>query len=386
MPQLSPPPDRTPFFDLRGRVTWPWIKWFQQMYLGVAGASDAPIFPIADEGGGGGADATSLAQSLAAAATVADSGASFDQMASFDDGPSPPTVFPFFVSDEVDHRWFADTHANRALYNANSYPAGSLYFETDRQILYVCRQNGATREWRYASGMFYTATAPATVATDAPALGTADVGVQINWTTYNRPYRWTGAAWARADAEPVGRIMTVTGVEAPGAGWQLCDGSAGVTVTTATGGTTTVTVPNYATSAYLKLATAATVGPTAASGVTADTTAVNNNTTAVNNNTTAVNNNTTAVNNNTTAVNQNTTLTLTTANFTAVGVAAVTGITNNPHTHIQDAHTHTQNAHTHTQNAHTHTQVAHTHTQVAHNHGPGTLELRQTVLVAYYRL
>lgn len=41
---------------------------------------------------------------------------------------------------------------------------------------------------------------------------------------------------------------TITGDFVPGAGWQLCDGTAGVTKSESTGGTSTFTVPNLTTS------------------------------------------------------------------------------------------------------------------------------------------
>jgi len=256
---FSPPPDRTPFLSRANLVTWPWIKWLQQVFLEIEGKSDIPLIPFADEGSGG-SDSTSAAQALAAAATVSDQGASFDQMASFDDGQSPSTVFPFFVPDEIDHRWIADTHANRALYDARAYPAGSLYYETDRFVLYVATNSAGGRVWQYASGQFYTASTPATVSAAAPALGVPDAGFLMQWSTYSRVYRWSGTAWERAPGEDPGNGTTRMFADFsgnPGTGWAVCDGS-NVTVTNNDGTTGSFTTPNF--SGYYAKAAAAYTG------------------------------------------------------------------------------------------------------------------------------
>lgn len=259
MPRLGPPPDRTPFLDRTNLVTWPWIKWAQQVFLEIIGKSDIPLIPLADEGSGG-SEPSSLAQTLAAAATFADTSAKIGQIVSSGEDTSPSTVFPFFVPDEIDHRWIADTHANRALYDARAYPAGSLYYETDRFVLYVATNSAGGRVWQYAAGQFYTASTPATVSSATPALGVPDAGLLMQWSTYSRVYRWSGTAWERAPGEDPGNGTTRMFGDfsgAPGTGWALCDGSV-VTVTNNDGTTGSFTTPNF--SGYYAKAAAAYTG------------------------------------------------------------------------------------------------------------------------------
>jgi hypothetical protein len=99
-----------------------------------------------------------------------------------------------------------------------------------------------------------------------PTLGVNDAGFLFYSTDFDRTYRWTGTAWADAPDQPKrGTIayfpVTIHADFAPGTGWQLCDGTAGVTRSTPTGGTTTFTAPDLTTAnRFLRSVSGATGG------------------------------------------------------------------------------------------------------------------------------
>lgn len=223
------------------------------------------------------------------------------------------------------------TFATRGL--AGAYPY-SVFLASDRN--YAAWVSDTTN-WQYAFGM-----QRGVIGSLTAALTTADAGYLYFATDYARAFRWTGAAWENAPGEdPQGEIRFFA--IAPSTGWQPCDGTATTRSTTA-GGTTAVTVPNYSTSTYVKAATAFTVGPTAASGTTADESA----------HTHSVDPPSTTSDNN----SANTTVQSGTGAFIAASA----------HTHATDIASFTSGA------------------GGAHHHDPGTLELRRTELLAYYRL
>lgn len=79
------------------------------------------------------------------------------------------------------------THLVRlASYPAASYAEGTLFYETDRQVVY--KVQGIV--WIYWSGAM--AGALAGLPTD---LGTNDTGFTYQATDYRHLYRWTGAGW-----------------------------------------------------------------------------------------------------------------------------------------------------------------------------------------------
>lgn len=80
----------------------------------------------------------------------------------------------------------------------------------------------------------------------SPAAG--DVGFLYRATDFDRVYRWTGSAWEDAPGQPR-RGMMVFATGSLGTGWHACDG-ASVTISTATGGTATVTLPNFNTGTF----------------------------------------------------------------------------------------------------------------------------------------
>lgn len=158
------------------------------------------------------------------------------------------------------------SHADRlASFPPGTFVEGSLFFEDDRLALYIDKLVGGVPTWVYVFG-----TMRGTLSPDQKpaALGTDDGGFLFYSTDFDRLFRWTGAAWSRGPGEPpAGLLLDTTADEAPGVGWQLCDGST-VSRTTALGALVNVTVPNYGTAAYAKRGTAASIGPNAASGAT----------------------------------------------------------------------------------------------------------------------
>jgi len=146
------PPQRTPIADEKGNITWPWLKFMQQ-----------------------------LAQ------------------------PDPNAPFAFI----------SNTHAARATILASSYPSGAIYYETDRTVWYVA----ISGTWTFLAGVCDVAQA------GIPAdLGTADAHLEVFVTDYLHRLRWTGSAWTWAPGE-AGSGYSVPFVNAPGAGWHVCDGS-----------------------------------------------------------------------------------------------------------------------------------------------------------------
>ena len=250
-----------------------------------------------------------------------------------------------------------DTHANRlAIYNLNSYPVGTLFYETDRTVIYVIINSSGTLVWLFVagSGPMRGTLSPDTKPTD---IGANDVNFRFYSTDYGNEYRWDGSVWLLTSFPGPGfvgsfRIAPTIGL------WQLCDGTV-VTISN-TDGTLSAgfTVPDYTTSPYLKLSTVTVVGPTAASGVTGSTTATNQATTAT---------------------NQSNTTGITVDDHSVVDTLAA-GVGNAAFSTPGDA------AHSVTDPGHNHTQNSHNHTQDAHTHGPGTLELLQTQLRGYIKL
>jgi len=191
---------------------------------------------------------------------------------------------------------------------------GQLFFASDRHYVGWVSTGAA---WVYVLG-----TQRGAIASLTASLTTNDAGYLYYATDYARTFRWTGSVWENAPGDTMqGEVRGFT--IAPGTGWQLCDGST-VTRSTPTGGTTSVTVPNYATPAYVKFATALTVGPTAASGTSGSTGPETGGP----------------------------------SDTTEVASGSGEDVASGDHTHDVDSH----------------------------DHGPGTLELRRTELLAYMRL
>lgn len=171
-----------------------------------------------------------------------------------------------------------DTHANRlTLYPASATAIGALFWETDRTVLYVVTESAGVRAWTYAAGMYQAAFA------NRPAdLGANDAGFLYMPSVYIHICRWSGSGWAITDG---GGGWIADCVVNPGAGWQVCDGTA--TTYLALSGAdlaeTAFTTPDEVTApsgvyhksiaAYTGVINAATAGST--SGSTGSTTATN---------------------------------------------------------------------------------------------------------------
>lgn len=263
-----------------------------------------------------------------------------------------------------------NVHANRATsYPAGNYPVGSLFYETDRTILYVVTVSGGANVWTYATGVSYQALA------SLPAdLGANDSGY-LAWTTdYSHLFRWTGSAWTWGPGDAGSGFYQLFEAAPSGYGtlaWQIMDGST-VARANSDGTTSNVTLDDLTTAAYLKGGiTSAAVA--AASGLVGSTTATNQATTATNQSaTTGV----TIVDHPSHTHDDASSLAspdLFAEDTTPTGVAGQTGGPSATLTHPV------------TDPGHNHTQDAHNHTQNAHDHGPGTLELRNKQARMYFR-
>lgn len=141
--------------------------------------------------------------------------------------------------------YLTDTHANRvANYPPGNYPAGSLFFESDRTLWFW--NTGAA--WKFVSGTYAAA-----LAALPGGLGTDDTNLLFRATDYLHTWRWSGAAWGFDGGDASGYLVAVPVAATPPMGglWQLCDGSS---VLVAQPGATTalVTTPNLTTAPFLR--------------------------------------------------------------------------------------------------------------------------------------
>lgn len=178
------------------------------------------------------------------------------------------------------------THAERNMLNIATLSLGTVFFETDRGSLYQVENVSSTLEWVYMVGcmlgtfdpdtrpsdltttdegfQFYAADTTVLYAWDGaswylraqaapfsgtldpdtkPTLGSEDTGFLFYATDFNRVYAWGGAAWGDAPGED-DRLYVVDFADTPEhAGWALCDGGT-ADMSTAAGGTTSVSIPD----------------------------------------------------------------------------------------------------------------------------------------------
>lgn len=130
----------------------------------------------------------------------------------------------------------------RASAVASTYPAGSLYYETDLGLYYI--QNAG--QWTYFSGILKVAQA------NIPqSLGTNDAGLLLYVTDFAHLLQWTGSGWQWGPGDS-GSDYIVAFVNGPSpiTGWQACDGSANIPRLQSDGSLGFSTVPNIAGSFY----------------------------------------------------------------------------------------------------------------------------------------
>lgn len=151
------------------------------------------------------------------------------------------------------------------LYDSRGAPTahrGEWYIATDHGDM-TWFSDGAT--WNYIAGVMYGTLSP----NQKPTLVAGDVGFLFGSTDFSRIYKWSGSAWEDAPGQDArGYVqfhdVTLHAAFAPGAGWQLCDGSS-VTRSAPDGSTTSVTVPNLTTdNRYLRSVSGATGGTSGA--------------------------------------------------------------------------------------------------------------------------
>ncbi len=138
--------------------------------------------------------------------------------------------------------------------------ANEAFFATDQGYVGWVSTGAA---WIYATG--YNSLAQSALSGVTALLGTNDAGYLFNVNDFTHMLRWTGSATEFAPGDSGSGYIGTFPIAPPGGTWGLCDGTA-YTYLKADGTTASFTTPNYATAAYLKLGTSATIGPTAASG------------------------------------------------------------------------------------------------------------------------
>lgn len=222
---------------------------------------------------------------------------------------------------------------------ASTAHVNEIFVATDLDYI-AWSSTGAS--WVYAYGM--RSVAQADIATFAALLGTNDARVLLEVTDYTHVLKWSGSAWNWGPGESGAHPIEGHPVD-PGVGWGLCDGST-YAYLQADGTTANFTTPDYTTAAYVKFGISSTIGPTAAGGVVSSESA---HTHGVDPPPTTSGNNSAG-----TTVDNN-------GGGSTVSVAA------DPHTHSTDIASFTSGAGS------------------AHDHGPNTLELRRTLLKAYFR-
>lgn len=190
---------------------------------------------------------------------------------------------------------YMGTHATRL---ATAPLANSFFFETDRTVLYGCGASSSV--WTYIAGSFVASLAgrPSDLGVNdtsflfiqhdaggdviwsfsgtgtwygvgttygaLSALPTASIPIQgmFYWATdYNRMYICTGTGWIDAPGQPPRGQICLFDPKDSLTGWHACDGST-VTASTETGGTQSVTLPNFFTTTNFLTAGAAAGGGT----------------------------------------------------------------------------------------------------------------------------
>lgn len=171
--------------------------------------------------------------------------------------------------------FISDTHANRlANYPASDYPIGTVFWETDRTVLYENQGTYGASNWVYILGMMH-GTQP-TIA--GLGLGQYDDGFLFHCTDYEHVLRWLWAggpgSFTWGPGENGSAYVQFFAVAPTGLGWKLADGTGSpVTYLLATGATAAVGLPDLTAGVYAKGAAAYTgvVNPAAGGAISGDT-------------------------------------------------------------------------------------------------------------------
>lgn len=90
---------------------------------------------------------------------------------------------------------FQDTHAQRLTnpdYDPEELAEGTMFWETDRTVLYMVRTVNGTKVWQYRLGRMRGSFSPDERPTD---LGANDTGFLFHASDLGRTFRWSGTAW-----------------------------------------------------------------------------------------------------------------------------------------------------------------------------------------------
>lgn len=129
------------------------------------------------------------------------------------------------------------TRKQRLVYVPEQLNGGSVWWETDTQLLYIVHVTNEAHSWKYLAGRM-----SGLLSAKPTGLTTGDAGVLYYATDFARTFEWSGSAWANAKGETPQDVI-VFAAASPGTGWSLCDGST-ATYSTATGSTTSKSKPN----------------------------------------------------------------------------------------------------------------------------------------------
>ncbi len=80
-----------------------------------------------------------------------------------------------------------------------------------------------------------------------PTLTANDAGFLFLATDFDRIYRYDGSGWSDLEGGPQRDLIAFFRIQPPSGAWQVCDGTAGVAISTAAGGTATFTAPDLLT-------------------------------------------------------------------------------------------------------------------------------------------
>lgn len=119
-----------------------------------------------------------------------------------------------------------DTHANRlASYPASDYPVGTVFWESDRHLLYENQGTYGASNWVYVLGTLNVA--QSSIA--GLGLGQYDDGVLIYVTDYDHILKWTWGggpgSWGWGPGNEVSGKVEMFAVAPPATGWKAIDGT-----------------------------------------------------------------------------------------------------------------------------------------------------------------